>query len=309
MGQLTQIQTFIHVVDRHGFANTAKFLGVSTAAVSKQITALEKRLGIQLLERSTRRVQLTEVGVHYYEQCKRVLTELQEAEAMVSHMQEEPSGYLRVMLTNYFALYYVFPYLQEFMDLYPKIQLEIEIAERKPDLPSENIDLVMGVGYEGSPDLVRRRITTTKMLLCGSPAYFEKYGVPQKPSDLTNHRVIMHRAHYPENTLVFKNEETIRVNPILRLNHTPAIVKCAVSGIGIAMLRCRLVKEAIDQGLLQKVLVEYQQLEQPVYLYYQKSRYVQPKIRCFIDFFVDKAIQAEKERKHQRCKTTESLTT
>ncbi|KTD19297.1 transcriptional regulator [Legionella lansingensis] len=285
MSKLERIATFISVIEENGFAAAARKKGVSTAAISRQITALEKELGVQLLNRTTRQISLTEIGEEYFQQCKKVLSELQEAESAITKSKNEATGALHIMANRYFAITHILPRLSEFMELNPKVCIHFQLAERFPNLEKEGIDVLFGVSIEGSSELVRRRVITTRYILCASPSYLEKYGIPEHPSDLVKHRYITHSIRKPNNVVSFKNGKEIHINPTLWLNDSYAMRECAIHDMGIVNLHDYMVTDAIKKGELIEILREYQEPHKNVYLYYQQSRYLQPKIRRFIDFY------------------------
>jgi DNA-binding transcriptional LysR family regulator len=228
---------------------------------------------------------LTQLGETYYQQCKKSLEGLHDAELALSESKNEATGILHVMANRYFAIKYIFPKLSAFMAENPRLRLRFQLAERFPNLEKENIDILFGVSIEGSADLVRRRVTTTRYVLCASPDYLKAYGKPMVPADLLKHQYITHSIRKPDDVIAFKNDEEIRVTPILWLNDSFAMRECVIRGMGIANLHEHIVDSALKEGKLLEVLREYQEPKRYVYLYYQQSRYVQPKIRRFIDFF------------------------
>jgi DNA-binding transcriptional LysR family regulator len=288
MSKLERINAFISVVEHNGFAAAARRHGVSTAAISRQVTRLESDLKVALLQRTTRHIALTEIGAEYYQYAKKALAELAEAELAITDSQGEPTGLLSVTSSRYFALTYLIPQLPEFMALNPKLQVKVELAERFPDLVKEDIDLIFGVSMEGHALLVRRRVATTRYILCASTTYLEKYGEPHTPTDLIKHRYITHSMRKPDNVVIFKDNKKIYVEPILWLNDSRAMCECAIQGMGIVNLHDYIVTDALKDGRLVEVLPGFCEPEQPVYLYYQQSRYLQPKIRRFIDFIIAK---------------------
>lgn len=290
MSKFEKIATFIAVVEENGFAAAARKKAVSTAAISRQITGLEKDLGVQLLKRTTRKIALTRVGEDYFQQCKKVLRELHDAESSILKSKNEATGELHVMANRYFAITHIVPKLAEFMRLNPKLHINFQLAERFPNLEKEGIDILFGVSIEGSDDLVRRKVASTRYVLCASPEYFKKYGIPKNPADLIKHRYITHNIRKPDNVIGFKGDKEVHVDPILRLNDTYAMKECALRGIGIVNLHDYMVMEDIRKGELVEILGEYQEPQKNVYLYYQQSRYLQPKIRKFIDFYMLKKI-------------------
>lgn len=285
MSKLERIAAFISVIDENGFSAAARKTGMSTAAISRQITALEEALQTQLLHRTTRHVSLTKMGEAYYQQCKKVLGELQEAENVLTYSKKEASGDLHVFANRYFAITYLLPKLPQFMRQYPKVQVHFQLAERFPNLEEEKIDILFGVSLEGSAELVRRRFASTRYILCASPNYLEKNGFPKNPTDLIKHQYITHSFRQPDDIISFKNGKTIHITPSLWLNDSYAIRECALQGMGIVNLHDYMVKEDIKCGNLVEILREHQEPQKNIYLYYQKSRYLQPKIRKFIDFY------------------------
>jgi DNA-binding transcriptional LysR family regulator len=294
MSKLERIAAFIAVVEQRGFAAAARKEGVSTAAMSKQVTRLESDLNVTLLQRTTRQVTLTEAGSAYYQQAKKTLVALSEIETSLAHSQSEPAGLLRVMSNRYFAMTYLIPRLPAFMARYPKLQVNLELAERFPDLLDESIDIVFGISMAGVPTLIRRQVATARYVLCASTDYLEKYGRPQHPSDLSQHHYIAHSMRKPVNILIFNDKKEVYVEPRLSLNDSRAMCECAIQGMGIVRLHDYMVKDALEDGRLVEVLPEFSEKNQSVYLYYQQNRYLQPKIRRFIDFYVEHASKRER---------------
>lgn len=293
MSKFEQIITFIHVVEENGFAAAARKQHLSTAAVSRQIGSLETELGVPLLQRTTRQITLTEVGMQYFQHCKKVLGELTDVEAEIKGSQNDPVGILKITSGRYFAEKYLIPKLPKFMAQNPNLQIKLELAERFPDLVEEEIDVLFGTSLEGPPGLVRKRVMTTRYVLCASPTYLEKYGIPQIPADLTKHRYITHAIRRPDNVIKFKEEKKIYVEPILWLNDSRAMLECALQDMGIVDLHDYFVSAALQEKKLIEVLADFREPPQPVFLYYQQSRYLQPKIRRFIDFYASQEVSSD----------------
>ena len=285
---LSNIKTFVLVVERRSLAAVSRELEISSAAISKQLTRLEKDLGVQLLVRSTRRVELTEVGAGYYAQCKRILEEVETAEALISQMKLVPHGALKVVSGRHFASVYIVPHLEEFLKQFPDVRLNLELAERMPDLEKENVDVLIGMSLSAEGNAVQRRISTTRYAFCASPAYLWKFGTPKKPADLHQHRYITHSMRTPDCEVAFSNGETVQLIPFLHVNDTETMAKLAEQGIGIVKLHHYVVKEALQTGRLKEVLSAFSQEEIPVHAAYLQRRYVSIKIRAFLDFFIKK---------------------
>lgn len=287
MSKFEQISAFITVIEARGFAAAARKLGISTAAISRQITNLEATLGVQLLLRSTRQLTPTPTGQQYYQDCKKIMVNLQEAEAAIFGSQQEAVGILRVTSSRYFTITYLLPRLSEFMEQNPKLRIHLELAERFPDLAQESIDILFGISLEGPRELVRKRVSTVQYILCASPQYLKQFGIPQTPEDLHQHRYITHSIRQPNNVLGFRNGKEIFLEPFLWLNDSYAMRNCALQGMGIIKLHNYMVKDELRDGHLIELLPDLRDPPQPIFLYYQQSRYLQPKIRRFIDFFTE----------------------
>lgn len=285
MSKFDQITTFIDVVEEKGFAAAARKKTISVAAISKQIMLLERSLGIQLLSRSTRHVALTEIGQEYYQQCKKTLRELQSAEEAIASSKREATGTLRIMANRYFVMTHILPTLKKFMVLNPGVRIHFELAEKVPNFEKDNIDILFGVSIEGANELVRRRVATTRYVLCASPTYLKKYGTPKTPQDLLNHHYIAHGSRKPDNVILMQHKEVL-VNPVLWLNDSYALRECALQHMGLVNLHDYIVADALSEKKLVEVLAKYQEPQKNIYLYYQQKRYLQPKIRRFIDFYV-----------------------
>jgi DNA-binding transcriptional LysR family regulator len=287
MSKLEQINAFIAVAEAGSFAAAARKLGVSTAAISRQVARLEAELNIELLRRTTRQVSLTETGSQYFQDCKKALNELAEAEQAITSSQQEASGILTVTSSRYFAMKYLLPRLPDFMKLNPALQVRLELAERFPNLAAENIDVLFGVSMEGPAELVRKKVAVTRYVLCASPEYLEKAGTPVHPADLKQHRYITHSMRVPDYVLSFRDNRQVTVDPILWLNDSRAMRECAMMGMGIVKLHDYIVNDALREKRLVEILREFQEPQEYVYLYYKQSRYLQAKIRRFIDFYTE----------------------
>ncbi len=284
MSKFEQMTAFIDTVEESGFAAAGRKQGLSRASISRQISALEAALGVQLLHRTTRQITLTNTGREYYQQCKNALQALQEAENAIVESREEATGVLHIVGSRYFSGRHLLPRLPEFMAQNPKLQVYFELAERFPDLSKEGVDILFGVSIDGPSELVRKRVAGTRYILCASPAYLAEYGTPVMSMELTKHRYITHTMRKPADILTFKGKE-VYVEPILWLNDSMAMCECALRGMGIIKVHDYLVADALQEGRLVEILPTCREPPISVYLYYQQSRYLQPKIRRFIDFY------------------------
>lgn len=283
--------SFIEVVHRSTMAGAARHLRITPAAISKHILNLESELGVQLLHRSTRRIDLTPEGVLYFEHAKLILDAYQQAEAAVSHSKEEPSGILKIVCGPQIGNLYVIPNLKEFLDRNPKVRLHIEFTQTMPDLEKEKVDIVVGLSA-GIPDhCIQRTLTHARWVFCASPEYLKKYGVPKKPSDLMQHQIITRIQRLPNNLIEFKTGESIMFEPYLYFNDTRAIRRSVLHGLGIAQLHDYIIADDLKENRLVEILNKYTEQKKtiPVHISYFPAQHVHIKIRRFLDFMVEVA--------------------
>lgn len=288
MQNLNHLALFVEIAEAGSLSSVAKKKGVSAAALSKQIASLEQRLKISLFHRSHRRMTLTEIGEDYLKRCRTILEAVENANDIISQAHTEPRGMLKIVSGRYFAERFIIPYLAEFQNLYPKVMIDIEVAERTPDLKGENIDIAFGMSNAWSQDLICRKVAISRHVLCASPAYLNEYGIPQAPHELVQHKYITHNLRSAGNVLKFSDKQEVVLKPILQFNDARSMLQAALHGAGIISLNHYILEEAIDNGQLIPVLEAYANSPRPVYLFYRKNRYVEPKLRSFIDFILKK---------------------
>ncbi len=291
MPDFTQLKTFISVADLGSLAAAARTLQISAAAVSKQLTKLEIELGVQLLRRTTRQIELTQIGINYCLQCRRVLEEFEMASALISQIKLVPHGILKVVSGRHFATTYIVPFLKEFILKYPKIELNLELAERVPDLNNEEIDVVIGMSICATGDVIQKKIANTTYSFCASPGYFKQFGIPETPFDLKQHRYISHSMRKPDNELHFNDEMVVAMQPYIKINDAQTMLHLALDGMGIVKLHRYVVQEQLKRGSLQEVLASYNTMSIPIYVAYPNRRFIPSKVRCFVDFITEKMDQ------------------
>lgn len=290
MDRLTEMEAFATVVDQGGFTDAARKMGISKSAVSKHVSALEARLGARLLNRTTRRVSPTEIGLAYYDRARRVLTDAGEADALVTSMQSAPSGQLRISVATDFGVNHLSPVLGDFLQEFPDITVNMSLNNRYVELISEGFDMAIRIGELEDSSLRARKLTHTTRRMIASPSYFEKYGRPEKIDDLNEHKLL----HYSNqsNSAVWKikapsgEHRQVRTAGWLTVNDGQSLLNAAVSGLGIAYLPSFLYADALEQGLVEDVIPELPRETQGIYAVYPPGRFTQPKVRAFIDFLV-----------------------
>ncbi len=291
MDRLDDMLAFIKVVDTKSFTAAADRLNLSKSVVSRRIGELENRLGARLLNRTTRKLSLTEVGQAYYERCARILADLEEAEQAVADLHAAPRGRLRVNAPVSFGVRHLAPAVAEFINRYPSIEVEMDLNDRFVDLVEEGYDLAIRIGRLRDSSLIARRLAPARAVTCASPAYLEQYGTPQVPEDLSNHRCLIYTNLPTPDVWQFKvNGEirSVRVSGPLRGNNGDLLREAALSGAGIVLSPTFLCGEALSSGALRPFLTDCMIAEASVNAVYPQNRHLSPKVRVFVDFLLQR---------------------
>jgi DNA-binding transcriptional LysR family regulator len=292
MDRLTEMEAFATVVDQGGFTDAARKLGISKSAVSKHVSALETRLGARLLNRTTRRVSPTEIGLAYYDRARRVLNDAGEADALVSAMQSAPSGLLRMSVATDFGVNLLSPMIADFLRDYPSITLSMVLCNRYVELISEGFDMAIRVGDLEDSSLRARKITETTRRMIGSPSYFQQHGRPMRIDDLNEHQ-LLHYSSQPSGN-VWKimapsgEKRQVRGSALVMVNDGQSLLNAAIAGLGIAYLPSFLYADAMRQGLVEDAIPDLPREVMGIYAVYPPGRYTQPKVRAFIDFLASR---------------------
>lgn len=285
---LEQFENFYLVAQLQSITEAARRIGVSKTAVSLQIKKLEQSIGVDLFIRINQRLQLTENGLLLFQQCRRLQKEIDETRSVCKQFLTYPEGVLRITVFEYFANKLIFPKITEFCNLYPKIQLVVNVSEEIPDFSSGNVDVAIGFASQPpSDDLIQRVLCKANYVLCASPAYFNQYGLPQRLDELSYHRYICHENRIVSNQIIkLKDDYQLNIKPYLVLNKVSSVIECALNGLGIIQVPQYVAQQFLDIGSLVEIFPEQQAIDKDIYYYYSKFRYVEPKIRKFIDYFL-----------------------
>ncbi|WP_298727131.1 LysR family transcriptional regulator [uncultured Ferrovibrio sp.] len=291
MDHLADLAVFARVVEANSFSAAAASLRLSKSAVSKQIARLEERLGAQLLQRTTRKLTLTETGRIVLDHAQRVLIEAEAAEAAVQNLQTAPRGQLRVNLPMSFGLAYVTPLLPELLSKYPELHIDLTFNDRRVDLLEEDVDVAIRIGELADSTLTVRRLAPARFITCASEAYLRKAGVPLKPSDLQQHECLIYK-YLPE-PFLWRYEGpggpwSVKVSGRLHANNGEALRDAAVAGHGVVRSPSFIVGPDIAAGRLVPILEAYEPASFGIYAVYPAQRYLTPKLRAFIDFLVER---------------------
>lgn len=289
MDQFSALKAFCRVVEAGGFSAAAAQLNISHTVMSRQVQHLESLLGAQLLNRTTRKLALTEAGTAYYERARRILDDLQEADLAVTQHHAAPRGVLRVNAPMAFGTLDMASWLPRFMARYPDLKVDLVCNDRFVDLIEEGFDVAVRLARE-MPDstLMAKRLATTRTLLVAAPAYLERHGVPRTPDDLVHHNCLTYSLVPKPNEWMFEmpggGYKAVAVRGTLQANTGIALRDAALAGVGIATTASFIVHGDLARGDLTAVLPGYPLQAREVYAVYPHNRHLSPKVRAFIDF-------------------------
>jgi DNA-binding transcriptional LysR family regulator len=278
---------FAKVVESASFAAAARHFDMSPAMVSKHVRTLEERLGVRLLNRTTRHVSATEVGQNYYERCLRILNELEDAERAAGDLQSAPRGLLRVTSSVSFGVRQLAPAIADYLIAYPDVSIDLSLHDNYLDLLEERIDLAIRLGQLSDSSLIARKLYTVEMVLCASPGYLAANGTPQQPRDLLKHNCLIYTYATPRMwtfTDPGGKADVIRISGRLAANSGDPLLALALKDTGILLGPDYLVAEDLNAGRLVRLLPGYKTQETPVYAVYPHGHFLSAKTRTFIDF-------------------------
>jgi DNA-binding transcriptional LysR family regulator len=286
--RLGGMRVFAHVVDAKSFSAAADRLGMSKSLASRQVSALEQALSVRLLNRSTRKLSLTEAGALFYEHCARIVQEADLAEQRLTRTQSEPAGLVRVTAVPAFAVRHVLPALTEFYRQYPKIQVKLSCSNRAVDLGDGEFDLGVRVSFKPAPNLVARKLAANRAVLCAAPAYLERHGAPRRPEDLADHACVLFSPLTARGTWTLRRggqKYSVRVAGAFETDEIDAVRAAVAAGMGIGALPAYMVADDLRRGRLVPLLRPFQVLpESAIYLVYLPNRTLSSRVRALIDF-------------------------
>ena len=295
MDHLTALRVFREVVERNSFAAAARRLCLSPAAVSKNIGELEAHLSTRLLNRTTRRLSLTEAGQQYYTQIAQILDHLDEADRALGPMQSEPAGTLRVSAPMSLTLTQLADAIPQFLCRYPQLSLDLRLDDRRVDLVKEGFDVaIRGSDKLEDSSLVARKLMSMTHVLCGAPAYFSRHGVPDSPEALRQHECVQFSLSGHAKLWSFRKhdgqgdiEVDVPIDGRYKVTSSLAVREALLAGFGLSLIPLVYVREDIEQGRLVTVLDEWSTVETHVYAVYPSRRYLNSKVRAFVDFLIE----------------------
>jgi DNA-binding transcriptional LysR family regulator len=293
MDQIQSMRVFVRVVEAGNFTRAAESLGLPKGTVTKQIQALESRLHTKLLNRTTRRVTVTPDGAAYYERTARLLNDFDDIESNMVNAQATPSGRLRIDVGSAMARLVIVPALGSFFDKYPDIQVDLGASERVVDLIGDNVDVVIRAGDVVDQSLVARRIGNLPFVTVASPAYLQRHGTPQHPSELERKHLVVGffsgnlRQPYPHQ--FDKGDESIEImgKYLMSANESNAHVEAVLAGHGISQCVTFTVAKCLESGELVEVLPDWSRPALPVHVVYPPNRHLSAKVRAFVEWAAD----------------------
>lgn len=290
MNHLEQIRIFVELINSGSATKAAAKLGLANSAVSRRLKELEDRLGIQLVHRTTRTMNLTDAGRQFYSRCTRILEDIQEAEDEITETNSELSGRLTIAAPWSFGVSHLSPAISEFMHRHPKVQIDLDMNDRRVDLVSEGVDVAIRIGNLEDSSLVARRIAPVSHVVCASPDYLQQNGTPSSPQQLSEHQGLCYaNLKTPQQWLYYDQQgvrQSVKVPLRLKSSNGDALRNAAIAGLGILCEPSFIVYRAIRRGLLVPILTDYKWYEMGIYAVYPQTRHLSAKTRAFIDFLV-----------------------
>jgi DNA-binding transcriptional LysR family regulator len=297
LDRLAAIQVFAQVVEAGSFAKAAERLGLSTSATSRQVADLEAHLQTRLLNRTTRRVSLTESGRAFYERAVQLLADLTEAEAEASSAAVVPRGTIRLTTSVNFGVRHVAPAIAEFLRRHPEVRFDVSLSDRVVDLVEEGFDLAIRIGAPGADNLVARRLGETRLVPCASPDYLARHGAPSTPEELARHDCFTYEYVSPRQVWRFRDragaERTVRVSGSLHSNNGDLLAEVAAHGVGIVFEPAFIVGPDVRAGRLVPLLQEFVPPPVPIFALYPSRKHLSAKVRRFVEFLVERFAAAQ----------------
>jgi len=284
--------TYAKVVELGSFVRAAERLDVSTSAVSRQVADLEAHLEVRLLNRTTRRLSLTEAGQAFYERCVQLLADMEEAESSVRSTTAAPKGTLRLTCGVTFGIRYLAPAISDFHARYPEVVFDLDLSDRTVDLVEEGFDVAIRIGGSGSQALVSRRVGTTQRVCCAAPSYLERHPAPNSPEELVHHTCLTYTYVPAPDEWTFQarsgEKHMVRVATRHRANNGRLLAELAVAGLGVVYEPDFILAPEVRAGRLVRLLPEYEPLQSPVAAVYPSRRHLSAKVRAFVDFIASR---------------------
>lgn len=288
MDRLTSMGAFVMAAEAGSYAGAAQRLGMSPQMVAKHVAALEHRLGARLLNRTTRRQSLTELGSAYYERCKHIVSEAQAADSLAQIMTDTPRGTLKVSAPVTFGSYSLMPFVTDFLRQFPEVEIDLHLTDRAVDLVEEGYEAAFRIGPLGSTSLTARPLAPYRLIVCAAPRYLAEHGTPLNPADLQQHECLGYAywSRPADRQWQFCQGADVHEVPVrsrLQVNESKALMSAAVDGFGIVLGPADFLEPALRRGELVRLLDAFETPSRPMHLLYSAHRQKTAKVRRFID--------------------------
>ncbi len=291
MDRFLSMEVFVSVVELGSFSAAATAFKITPTMVSKHIVSIEKRLNATLLTRTTRRQKLTEIGQNYYENCKKILNQISDAEAGAEAMGSMPRGHLRVNASMWFGSLTLTPVVCDYLHHYPEVNVELSLTDRYVDIVEEGFDVAIRIGELKDSTLIARKLSMFEVAVCASPDYLKRMGTPKTPEDLLQHQCLgFTNWNNQGGWQLIQKQLASKTGAVPRLESDSGqvLLTAAVKGIGIIMMPKELMKQDIDSGNLVELMHDYLPPARPIYSVYPSERQFTPKLTSFVDFIIKK---------------------
>jgi DNA-binding transcriptional LysR family regulator len=290
MDRLQAMIAFVTVVETEGFASAARKLNVSPSVISRLMTEFEEHLGVRLLTRTTRIVRVTDAGATFFEDCRRILAEIEAAELSAVGLSTTPCGQLTVTAPVLFGKMYVTPLALDYLTRYPAVNLNCWFLDRIVNLVDEGVDVAIRIGELPSSSLQAIAVGKVRRVLCASPDYLETHGVPQRPEDLASHVTIQATGLTPSPEWRFRvngKPLTVPIQPRLATTNNDSAIAAALAGLGIVRLVSYQVAQELAEGRLRAVLSDYELVPLPIHVVHREGKHANQKVRAFLDLAIE----------------------
>jgi DNA-binding transcriptional LysR family regulator len=291
MNHLQDLEVFVLVVNSGNFAKAAAELEIHPSAISRRINHLEDRLGVRLFNRTTRSLNLTEVGERYLKRCLSILADLEEADREAKQHSEAPQGLLHISCSPLFAHRYLFKHFPLFLEKYPRLRVRLTLTDDVIDLVSEGIDVAIRIGELADSSLITQKLISDRRIIYAAPAYLDHHGIPKTPDDLAHHNCLVLDARKTTlNQWCFRDGNELReisVKGNFIVSSSEALYEAVLAGLGISRVVAFLADEALRSGQLVRLLSEYEdESDIGAYAVFPSNRHLLPKVRCFVEFLI-----------------------
>ncbi len=287
MNNLTGMVIFAQVVQSGSFSKAADALGMSKSSVSKKVSFLEDRLGVRLLNRTTRKLSLTEVGQVFFERCERIMSEAEEAELAITRLQDEPRGVLKISAPVSFGMRHIGKPLAAFLATHDQLSVDVQLNDRYVDIVEEGFDLAIRVGQLPDSSLIARKVGNARLMVCAAPSYWEKHPKPQHPLDLEQHNCLIYTLARTASFWPYQEggkTHQVKIEGSIKANNGEVLRDLALAGIGLAVSPSFIVGPDVAKGTLECVLEGFDHNPVNIYAVYPHNRHLSAKVRLFVDF-------------------------